>query len=142
MSTSKPRITGIGGIFFKCQNPEELRAWYGEHFDLKTNQYGILFQSRQVEFPYDKQYAQWSTFSEDSKYMDPSKRDFMINYRVENIEGLVKQLRQAGVTICDAIESYDYGKFVHVMDPEGNKIELWEPVDEVFTDAYEADANG
>ncbi|RYY85326.1 MAG: VOC family protein, partial [Chitinophagaceae bacterium] len=73
--------------------------------------------------------TQWSLFSETTKYFQPSDKDFMINYRVENLEGLVEQLKQEGVTIVDAIESYDYGKFVHILDAEGNKIQLWEPVD-------------
>jgi predicted enzyme related to lactoylglutathione lyase len=73
--------------------------------------------------------TQWSTFAENTKYFAPSGKDFMINYRVENLEALVEQLKAEGVTIVDTIESYDYGKFVHIMDPEGNKIELWEPGD-------------
>ncbi|MEL6730066.1 MAG: VOC family protein, partial [Bacteroidota bacterium] len=81
-------------------------------------------------------HLQWSTFSQDTDHMDPSPKDFMINYRVENIESLVEELRTAGITILDEIATYPYGKFVHVLDPENNKIELWEPVDQVFTEEY------
>ena len=132
----KKRVTGIGGIFFKCQDPVTLRNWYRDHLGLVTNEYGSLFEFRESENPEKKAYLQWSTFSRESQYMDPSRKDFMINYRVENLEQLVPLLKEEGVTILDEIETYDYGKFVHIMDPEGNKIELWEPVDQVFTDEY------
>lgn len=128
------KVTGIGGIFFKCKDPKGLKEWYGKNLGLVTNDYGSLFEFRNSEKPENINYLQWSTFSNDSKYMDPSTKDFMINYRVENIEALVKELKESGVNVVDEIETYDYGKFVHLMDPEGNKIELWEPVDPVFTD--------
>ena len=85
--------------------------------------------------PEQVNYLQWSPFKADTKYFEPSKKEFMINYRVADLEALVDELRKEGVEICDNIETYDYGKFVHIMDPEGNKIELWEPVDQVFTDS-------
>lgn len=132
----KKRVTGIGGIFFKCQDPVELRNWYRDHLGLVTNEYGSLFEFRESENPEQKAYLQWSTFSKESKYMDPSTKDFMINYRVQDLENLVPILREEGVQVLDEIETYDYGKFVHILDPEGNKIELWEPVDQVFTDEY------
>jgi predicted enzyme related to lactoylglutathione lyase len=130
------RVTGIGGIFFKCQDPVGLRNWYRDHLGLVTNEYGSLFEFRHSENPEKKGYLQWSTFSSDTHYLDPSEKEFMINYRVHNIDKLVELLRQEGVTILDEIESFEYGKFVHIMDPEGNKIELWEPVDEIFTRDY------
>lgn len=132
----KKRVTGIGGIFFKCQDPVSLRHWYRDRLGLVTNDYGSLFEFREADNPDRKGYLQWSTFSHDSKYMDPSLKDFMINYRVENLEELVPVLRAEGVEILDEIETYDYGKFVHILDPEGNKIELWEPIDQTFTDQY------
>lgn len=132
----KGRVNGIGGIFFKSADPVKTKKWYAENLGLKTNEYGSLFEFRESESG-GKAYLQWSPFDMDTKYFDPSEQDFMINYRVVNIEALVDQLREVGVTICDEIESYEYGKFVHIMDPEGRKIELWEPVDEVFTKLYE-----
>ena len=132
----KKRVTGIGGIFFKCDDPVAVRNWYRDHLGLVTNDYGSLFEFRDSENPQLRNYLQWSTFSQTTKYLEPSTKDFMINYRVQDIENLVKLLREEGVTILDEIESYDYGKFVHILDPEGNKIELWEPVDEVFTREY------
>ncbi len=131
------RVTGIGGIFFKCQHPEKIRGWYATHLGLKTDEYGSLFEFRLAGSPEKKGYLQWSPFKQDTTYFDPSEKQFMINYRVENLEALVKALKKEGVTVVDKIESYDYGKFVHILDPEGNKIELWEPVDEVFTDYKE-----
>ncbi|MFZ6663372.1 VOC family protein [Peijinzhouia sedimentorum] len=123
------RVTGIGGIFFKCKDPKAMKQWYGEHLGLQTDDYGTNFEWRQADNPDKKGFSQWSTMSENTKHMEPSKKDFMINYRVENLEWLVEQLRAEGVTICDEIEAFEYGKFVHILDPEGNKIELWEPND-------------
>lgn len=126
------KVTGIGGIFFKCHNPSEMRNWYSHHLGLDTNEYGSMFQFRDKDNPEQVQTLQWSPFSEDTKYFEPSQKEFMINYRVENLSELVEELKNAGVTICDEIEEYEYGKFVHIMDPEGNKLELWEPIDDVF----------
>ena len=132
----KGRVTGIGGIFFKSKNPKEQRNWYNQHLGLVTNDYGSLFEFRQGAKPDQVGYLQWSPLEENTKYFEPSKREFMINYRVENMVELVAQLRAEGVTICDEIEEYDYGKFVHILDPEGNKIELWEPIDKSFTEQH------
>jgi len=124
-----PKVTGIGGIFFFTENPAETRNWYGENLGLEVNDYGSTFESRDLNKPDQINALQWSPFKNGSTYFAPSKKEFMINYRVQNIEGLVKKLKDNGVTVLDEIESFDYGKFVHIMDPEGNKIELWEPAD-------------
>lgn len=129
-----PKVTGIGGIFFFSDNPEETREWYAKNLGLEVNEWGSSFEFRNANRPDEINYLQWSPFKTGSEYFDPSKKEFMINYRVQNIEGLVKKLRADGVTILDEIVSYEYGKFVHIMDSEGNKIELWEPVDKVFTE--------
>lgn len=123
------RVTGIGGIFFKCKDPSKMKEWYKTHLGLNTNQYGTVFEWRQADDSSKKGFSQWSPFSEKTKYFEPSTREFMINYRVENLEKLVEELKKEGVTITDTIETFDYGKFVHIMDIEGNKIELWEPND-------------
>lgn len=122
-----PKVTGVGGIFFFCENPKETREWYQKNLGLDTNDYGASFESRNMQNPDEINILQWSPFKQGSDYFAPSKKEFMINYRVQNIEGLLEQLRQNGVTILDEIQSYDYGKFLHIMDAEGNKIELWEP---------------
>jgi len=126
------RVIGIGGIFFKCQKPKETREWYSKPLGLVTNDYGSTFEFRNAEKPEEKNFLQWSPFAEDTKYMAPSEKQFMINYRVHDLEALVKTLKEEGVQVVDEIETFDYGKFVHIMDPEGNKIELWEAVNEVY----------
>jgi predicted enzyme related to lactoylglutathione lyase len=134
---SDKKVTGVGGIFFKCKDPQQVKDWYNKNLGLNTDQYGALFEFRSTDVPEQKNYLQWSPFKEDTTYFEPSKKEFMINFRVANIEKLVEQLRKDGVQILDDIESFDYGKFVHILDVEGNKIELWEPVDQVFSKAYE-----
>ncbi|CAN5429388.1 hypothetical protein BH09BAC6_BH09BAC6_11930 [soil metagenome] len=126
------RVTGIGGVFFKCKDPKLVKEWYKVHLGLNTDKYGTSFEWRQAADSTKKGYTQWAPFSEKTKYFDPSAKDFMINYRVENLTALLTELQKEGVTIIDKMEVYDYGKFVHIMDIEGNKIELWEPVDPVY----------
>ena len=127
--TETKKVTGIGGIFFKCKDPKKMRTWYQTHLGLNTNQYGAVFEWRQGADSSKKGFTNWSPFRETTKYFEPSTKDFMINYRVENIRVLVEQLKKDSVTITDTIETVDYGKFVHIMDIEGNKVELWEPND-------------
>jgi len=129
---SLKKVTGIGGIFFKCKDPKKMREWYKTHLGLNTNQYGTVFEWRQGTDTTKKGFTQWSPFAETTKYFQPSTKDFMINYRVENLQWLLDQLKKEGVTIADKIEAVDYGKFVHIIDIEGNKVELWEPNDIEF----------
>ncbi len=123
------KVTGIGGIFFKCKDPNKMREWYQTHLGLNTDQYGTNFEWRQGADPEQKGFTQWSPFSETTTYFEPSVKEFMINYRVENIAELVTGLRKNGITITDEIEAFEYGKFVQILNMEGNKIELWEPND-------------
>lgn len=125
----KGKVTGIGGIFFKCKDTEKIKQWYNENLGIPTDEYGSMFEFRSADNPEQKGYLQWSPFSEKTKYFEPSEKDFMINYRVENIEELIDELKKNGVTIVDSLETFEYGKFIHIMDPENNKIELWEPAD-------------
>jgi predicted enzyme related to lactoylglutathione lyase len=127
--TELKKVTGIGGVFFKCKNPKAVREWYQKNLGLNTNPYGSVFEWYQGADSTKKGFSQWSPFKETTKYFEPSTKDFMMNYRVANLTDLVEQLKIDGVTICDTIETYTYGKFVHIMDIEGNKIELWEPND-------------
>ena len=125
-----PKVTGIGGIFFFSDSPEETKEWYAKNLGLEINEWGASsFESRNINRPDEINSLQWCTFKKGDEYFSPSKKDFMINYRVKHIEELVSKLKENGVTILDSIETYEYGKFVHIMDPEGNKIELWDPVD-------------
>jgi D-3-phosphoglycerate dehydrogenase len=124
------RVTGIGGFFFKSKDSKELVSWYGKHLGLKTDDYGSTFWWK------DKDGAdcstQWSPFADDTTYFAPSEKQFMQNFRVANLEKLLEQLKLEGVTLVGEMESYDYGKFGWILDPEGNKIELWEPIDSAF----------
>jgi lactoylglutathione lyase len=124
------KVTGLGGVFFKCANPQEMNEWYATHLGLPTTAYGATFEWRQADNPVRKGSTTWGTFPQDTDYFQPSAKPFMISYRVENIAVLVEELRNANVPVVDEIAAYDYGKFVHVLDPEGNIIELWEPADE------------
>ena len=120
------KVTGIGGIFFKCKDPKQITEWYKNNLGLTTNPYGATFEWYQDAQGKHKAQTQWTPFGENSKSFD---KQFMINYRVENLEALVEELKKANVTIVDKMETYDFGKFIHILDPEGNKIELWEPID-------------
>ena len=129
-SDTTPKVTGIGGIFFFSDNPESMRDWYAKNLGLEINEWGSSsFESRNINNPEEINSLQWCPFKTGSDYFAPSKKEFMINYTVQNIEGLVDQLKENSVTIVDEIATFDYGKFVHIMDSEGNKIELWEPID-------------
>lgn len=119
-----PKVIGVGGIFFKCKEPKLVKQWYKDHLGINADQYGAKFEWQEGN---RKGTLQWSPFKETTKYFEPSAKDFMINYRVENLPELVAQLKSQNVAIVDTMETYDYGKFIHIMDVEGNKIELWEP---------------
>lgn len=107
-----------------------MRNWYRDHLGFNTNDYGATFEFREADNPEKIGQLQWSPFAANTKYFAPSEKDFMVNFRVENLEELVAVLKEEGVEVVDEIATYEYGKFVHIMDPEGNKIELWEPANE------------
>ncbi len=126
--SDKPRITGIGGIFFKSEEPDRTKEWYQKNLGLNTDQWGTNFEWYQGANPSQKGFTQWSPASQGSSHI-PSNQEYMINYRVAHLEELVAQLKKNGVTILDEIENFDYGKFVHILDGDGQKVELWEPND-------------
>ena len=128
-----PRVTGIGGIFLSVDDPAKTMAWYRQNLGIAMDDYGAVFESRNARSPQEANYLRWSIFPKGDPYFSPSSTEFMINYRVQNIEGLVRQLKAAGVTVLDSITAYEYGKFVHLSDPDGHKIELWEPIDSALT---------
>jgi len=133
MNDQTPKVTGIGGIFFKAKDPKAVKAWYGDNLGLAVGEFGSPFEFRNAHRPEEINYLNWDAFPDSTEYFKPSEKEFMINYRVQNIEALVQKLRDNGVTIVDEIKEYPYGKFVHIVDPEGNGIELWEPVDSALT---------
>ncbi|WP_342747891.1 VOC family protein [Flavobacterium magnum] len=124
------RVTGIGGIFFKSKDPKALVAWYARHLGLKTDAYGSSFWWKDADG--NDCMTQWSPFKDDTKYFDPSEKAFMQNFRVANLDKLLAQLKVEGVAVIGEPERFDYGSFGWILDPEGNKIELWEPKDSAF----------
>lgn len=128
------KVTAIGGIFIKCDNPVATREWYAKHLGLNNDQYGTNFEWRHADEPNKKGTTVWSTFKKDSQYFAPSQKEFMINFRMENLEWLLGELKKEGIEQIGEMQVYDYGKFAHIVDPDGLKIELWEAVDEVYGD--------
>ena len=121
------RVTGLGGFFFKSTDPDASKKWYKKHLGLNTDDYGCTFHWKNEKG--EDCTTQWSPFKADTDYFEPSKKQFMMNFRVENLVEFKKLLEQEGVQIAGEIEEYVYGKFLWIMDNDGNKIELWEPID-------------
>ena len=131
------RVTGIGGIFFKSKDPKAIKEWYAKHLGFIIADDGsTLFESKQ---PGTNKtcYTVWSPFKETTDYFKPSEKQFMFNYRVENLEALLAELKKEGVEVIGEIQEFSFGKFGYILDPEGNKIELWEPMGEDFNKNYE-----
>jgi predicted enzyme related to lactoylglutathione lyase len=123
------KVTGIGGIFFKCKDPKKMTEWYKTNLGLNTNPYGgATFEWYEGADSTKKGQTLWQPFPEDTKYFEPSTQDYMINYRVDNLEALIEEFKKNGVTIVDTMETVDYGKFIHILDAEGNKVQLWQPL--------------
>ncbi len=131
-SNTGPRVTGIGGIFFKAKDPAALKAWYSKNLGIRIAGGDAVFEWRQGMDRTKKGFAVWAPFKETTKYFQPSEKQFMINYRVEGLDQLLAQMKSAGILPVDTVQKTSYGNFVHLMDPEGNKIELWEPNDIEF----------
>jgi len=126
------RVTGIGGIFFKAQDPGKLLEWYRDHLGLIPGfEDGVTFEWRERENPERLGHTVWSAFPSTTKYFAPSTAPFMINYRVSNLDRMLEQLRRHGVSVDDRIEESEYGRFGWATDPEGNRFELWEPPTEM-----------
>ncbi|TVZ25990.1 putative enzyme related to lactoylglutathione lyase [Gillisia sp. Hel_I_86] len=126
----KKRVTGIGGIFFKTKDPKAVKDWYRDHLGFNTDQWGSTFWWQNKEG--EDCSTQWSPFKEDTDYFKPSKKEFMMNFRVENLDELLETLKAEGVQVIDKTVSIEEGKFGWIVDLEGNKIELWEPNDKAF----------
>ena len=126
----KKRVTGIGGLFFKTHDPKKTKDWYKKHLGFNTDDYGCTFWWKEKSGKIAS--TQWSPFKEDTPYFAPSEKDHMFNYRVHNLKELFAKLKTEGVEIVGEVEEYEYGKFGWILDPEGNKIELWEPIDTTF----------
>lgn len=125
------KVTGIGGIFLKFKDPSAMKKWYADVLGLTTNDYGVLFAFNTGNSP--KAYLQLGTFPMDTTYFGSDTQQVMLNLRVDDLEKLLDRLKQHNTPILDEMEIFDYGKFIHISDPEGNKLELWEPVDNAFS---------
>lgn len=122
------RVTGIGGVFFKSQDPKALAAWYREHLGIDVQEWGgAAFRWTGPDNPEGVGTTIWSPFASDTNYFAPSTASFMINYRVEDLHAVLAALRAEGVNVEDKVEESEYGKFGWAVDPEGNKLELWQP---------------
>ncbi|WP_022697088.1 VOC family protein [Euryhalocaulis caribicus] len=122
------KVLGIGGVFFKCKDPAALAAWYRDHlgFDVTDGWNGTAFQPSKDDAP-DLRIV-WGPFKQDTDYFQPSGREAMINFRVDDLQGVLEKVRAGGAELAGEIESYDYGRFGWFIDPEGYKIELWQPI--------------
>ena len=122
------RVTGIGGLFFKAKDPKKIKEWYAKHLGFEADENGtVRFGWKDNENPQETGWTIWSPFEQNTTYFEPSKKSFMFNYRVDDLNALLDQLRKEGVQVEDRTEEYEYGRFGWIMDPEGNRIELWEP---------------
>ena len=126
MSDNIEKVTGIGGIFFRVRDPAKMSAWYREHLGICAEDGHADFVWREHKQPDEIGRTVWSLFPADTDYFGPSRLAFMVNYRVSNLERMLAQLRRQGITV-EKVEDYDYGRFAWITDPEGNRIELWEP---------------
>ena len=124
------RVTGIGGVFFKTSDKKKTTEWYSKHLGIESAEWGAVFEWRDKDNPDKICTTAWSPFPDDTKYYAPSEKPFMFNYRVENLIALLEELKKEGVQIVGEVQEFEYGKFAWLMDCDGNKIELWEPVDE------------
>jgi catechol-2,3-dioxygenase len=127
--TSAAGVTGIGGIFFKCKEPKKMREWYDANLGFRSNTYGTNFEWRQAGDSMKRGFTIWAPLKETSTYFE---KEFMINYRVNNLDALLANLATKGIMPIDTMQHASYGNFIHLKDPEGNRIELWEPNDVAY----------
>lgn len=126
------KVTGIGGVFFKSQDPKKSKEWYEKNLGIISDKYGHTFKWRDNEDPQAECITQWSPMEQDTDYYKPSESEFMINYRVENLDLLLNELRKNGVEIIGEPQEFEYGKFAWIIDLDGRKVELWEPKDKAL----------
>jgi predicted enzyme related to lactoylglutathione lyase len=120
------QVKGIGGIFFKSKDPAKLKAWYQENLGIPNTEMGAAFEWDKIEGVEEKMTI-WSPFPQDTTYFNPTTASFMINYIVDDLDGLLAQLRAKGVQVDEKVEDHEYGRFGWAVDPEGNRFELWQP---------------
>jgi predicted enzyme related to lactoylglutathione lyase len=123
------RVVGLGGVFFKAEDRDRLMGWYRDHLGIDSDSFGFMFRWKENDAPHRTGYTVWGPFAEDTEYFDPSAKPYMVNYRVDDLNALIDALKQEGVQIVGSIEEHENGKFAWILDPEGNKVERWEPID-------------
>lgn len=128
----KGKATGLGGVFIKFKDPDNMKKWYSDVLGLVTNDYGVLFSFNNGQL--HKAYLQLGTFPAETVYFGSKEQQLMLNFRIDDLTAFLDRIKNMNVPVLDQIETYEYGKFIHISDPEGNRIELWEPVDESFSD--------
>lgn len=124
------RVTGIGGVFFKSHDPDRTKAWYQEHLGLEPLEEAggtVLFRWRDAQHREREQVTVWNPFPEDTGYFDPTTAPYMVNYIVDDLDGVLQRLRAAGVQVDDRVEDSEYGRFAWAVDPDGVRFELWQP---------------
>jgi predicted enzyme related to lactoylglutathione lyase len=126
---SKERVTGLGGFFFKASDPKSLARWYEDNLGVPIDPSygGASFKWREAGDPSREGQTLWTPFAADTKYFEPSRAPFMVNFRVRDLRAMLDQLRAAGVAVDDKVDDTPFGKFGWLLDPDGNRIELWEP---------------
>ena len=126
--SEKGRILGIGGIFFKSANKPQMQEWYGKNLGLADSGHGVMLPWREKDNPDSEQMTIWSIFPATTKYFEPSSASFMVNYIVDDLDALLERLAKQGVQIDPKRQDESYGRFAWIYDPDGNKIELWQPI--------------
>ena len=130
--TRPGRVTGIGGVFFRSPDPESTRRWYAQHLGLGVDEYGSNFRWRSFSDPERTGFTQWSPFAHDTGYFGDRSQDSMINYRVDDLDALLRRLRDAGVELVGEMQVEPFGRFQHILDGDGRRVELWQPVDSEY----------
>ncbi len=126
--SEKGRVIGIGGIFFKSPDAKQMKEWYGKNLGLADSGHGVMLPWREADNPDSEQMTVWSVFPDTTKYFEPSQASFMVNYIVDDMDALLERLAKAGVKIAPKRQDESYGRFAWIYDPDGNKIELWQPI--------------
>ncbi len=132
------RVHAVGGVFFRCADPAATREWYARHLGIRTDDYGSAFTWRRDSAPAQRGFLQWSPFEDDTGYFGSRDQQFLINYRVDDLDGMLARLRADGIEPVTEIEELPFGRFVHIVDNDGRRLELWEPIDEVYDTEIDA----
>lgn len=135
---TEQRVHAVGGVFFRCEDPAATRDWYQRHLGVNSDEYGSAFTWRRDSNPEQRGFLQWSPFEGSTEYFGSPDQQFMVNYRVDDLDGLLERLRADGVEVAGEIEEMEFGRFVHIVDNDGRRLELWEPIDAAYDEGVTA----